>query len=56
MSDKARWNDPANDGQVNYLKVGSRMFALIMLLALAAVLRIAIQNGWIDTFRAVTGL
>jgi hypothetical protein len=50
MGDKKRWTDPANDGQVDYIKVGIRMFAFIMLLALAAVIKIAIANHWLDSF------
>lgn len=50
MGDKKRWNDPANDGQIDYIKIGIRMFALIMLLALAALIKIAIANHWIDSF------
>ncbi|MBU3925393.1 hypothetical protein KKB43_03980 [Patescibacteria group bacterium] len=50
MGDKKRWSDPANEGQVDYVKVGIRMFALIMLLALAAVIKIAIANNWLESF------
>lgn len=49
MSDKKRWNDPANDGQVDYVKIAVRMISLIMLLALAAVVKIAIANNWLGS-------
>lgn len=47
MGEKQRWSDPANDGQVNYVKVGIRFFALIMLLMLAAFIKMAIANNWL---------
>ncbi len=50
MGDKKRWSDPANEGQVDYVKIGIRFFALIMLLAIAAVLKIAIANDWLSSF------
>jgi hypothetical protein len=55
MGEKQRWNDPANEAQVSYVKVGSRFASLVMLLVLAAVIKIAIDNKWIETFRALTG-
>lgn len=55
MGDKKRWSDPANEGQVDYVKVGVRMFALILLLALAAIIKIGIKNNWFDTFRNIAG-
>lgn len=50
MGSNKRWTDPANDGQVDYVKVGVRIFTLIMLLALAAVVKIAIANNWLGAF------
>jgi len=48
MGSKIRWDDPANEGQVDYVKVDARVASLIMLLLLAAVLKIAIANHWLD--------
>lgn len=51
MGEKKRWSDPASDGQVDYRKVGVRMFTLIMLLALAAVVKISIRDNWFDALK-----
>jgi hypothetical protein len=51
MGEKKRWSDPANDGQVDYVKVGVRMFALILLLTLAAVVKIGIRDNWFTSFK-----
>jgi len=56
MGSKQRWTDPANDGQVDYVKVGIRIFMLIMLLALAAVMKIAIANDWLSSFSQTLGI
>lgn len=50
MADKKRWTDPANDGQPDLMKIGTRIFFLIMLLMAATFIRMAILNNWYDTF------
>lgn len=50
MGEKKRWTDPANDGQVDYVKVGTRMFILILILILATFIKMAIANNWLATF------
>jgi hypothetical protein len=50
MADKKRWTDPANDGQPDLIKMGIRMFYLIMLLMAATLVRMAINNHWLDSF------
>lgn len=56
MSSKERWDDPANDGQVDYRKVGKRFSNLVMLLVLAALLKMAIENHWLEQFYAIMRL
>lgn len=52
---KERWSDPANVGQPDYRKVGWKAFAIMMLLVIAAMIRIAINEDWLGQFRSTTG-
>lgn len=55
MSGKSRWNDPANVGQPDYIKVGKKIMLLIVLLVMAAMIKIGFKNNWFGTFRDITG-
>lgn len=52
---KERWTDPANVGQPDIMKIGKRVMTLIIILALAAAIRIGIQNQWFDSAREIFG-
>ena len=52
---KERWSDPANVGQPDYRKVAWKAFAVMLLLVIAAMVKIAIAEDWLGTFRNTTG-
>lgn len=55
MSSKSRWNNPADIGQPDYVKVGIRVMFFLILLVVMAMIKIGFNNNWFDFFRNLIG-